>query len=301
MKAPLETELALLSVNEIAPALGIDRAPPWAQKLAKSALMVPSRPLARVLARLDRRVREAGLSSAADETLRALGVRWEIAGSSEIPLKGPLLIVANHPGAYDALSLMASIGRSDLAIIAADRPFLRALAGLRPHLLFIPLEPGNARTEARAAAMRRAIRHLGEGGALLHFPAGQIEPDPAFLKPGEEPLAEWQPGTSAFVRATASKGGRVMAAIVAGVHSPRAKRLLVTKLAEKRGITTVAPILQAALPGFRDVLVRVYFSPPLLAETIAREAGEAAINARIRREAQALLTEIDGARGAPRG
>lgn len=300
MKASSETELALLSAAEIAPALGIDRAPPWAQYLAKSALAVPSLPLARVLARLDRRAQEVGLPSAADETLRALGVNWRAdrAGSSgaEIPPRGPLLIVANHPGAYDALSLMASIGRRDLAIIAADRPFLRALPGLSPHLVFVPIEPGNVRTLARVAAMRRAARHLGEGGALLHFPAGQIEPDPAFLKPGEEPLAPWLPGTSALVKATARQGGHVMVSIVAGVHSPRAKRLLVTKLAEQRGITTIAPILQAALPGFRDVLVRVRFSRPLLAEEIAREGGEAAITERLRREARALLTEIAGAR-----
>src|SRR5215207_1146013 len=64
-----ETELALLSADEIAPALGIDRAPRWAQDLAKTALALPSRPLARVLARLDQRVAEVGLPSAAEEAL----------------------------------------------------------------------------------------------------------------------------------------------------------------------------------------------------------------------------------------
>lgn len=306
MNAASENELALLSADEIAPALGLSRAPPWAQDLVKRGLSMPSRPLARVLARLDRRVGEVGLPSAAEEALRALGVQVQASGldgagrrsiNAPIPASGPMLVVANHPGAYDALALMASLGRRDLMIIAADRRFLRALPGLAPHLLFVPIEPGNVRALARVAAMRRAARHLGEGGALLHFPAGRIEPDPAFLKPNEEPLATWHPGTGALVRAAASQGGRVAAAIVSGVHSPRAKALFVTKLAERRGITTIAPILQAALPGFRDVVVRVRVSAPRLAAELlslgveARQGGEAAITERVRREALAVLKD----------
>jgi len=43
---------------------------------------------------------------------------------------------------------------------------------------------------------------------------------------------------------------------VRGVHSPRAKRLLINRLAEKRGISTLSPLVQL-VGRLRDVKARV--------------------------------------------
>jgi 1-acyl-sn-glycerol-3-phosphate acyltransferase len=161
------------------------------------------------------------------------------------------LVLANHPGAYDALALMSALGRQDLRILAADRTFLRALPRLSAHLLFVPEQASE-----RAGALKRAVRHLRQGGALLHFPTGQIEPDADFEPEGAALLGPWQPGVSALVAACARVDGRVLVAGVRGVHSPRAKRWLLNRAAERRGITTLSPLLQM-VGRLRDVTTRV--------------------------------------------
>src|SRR4051812_25549798 len=44
-------------------------------------------------------------------------------GRSHIPVRGPALFVANHPGLVDSLALFATIGRDDLKVVAEQRPF----------------------------------------------------------------------------------------------------------------------------------------------------------------------------------
>ncbi|CAN95889.1 MULTISPECIES: 1-acyl-sn-glycerol-3-phosphate acyltransferase [Sorangium] len=289
MTEPLERELANLSGAEMVAALGLGGAPAWVRRAGRAAFAVPSWPLGRVLARFDRRTGEAGLHVAAREALAGFGARWT--ADAAPPSRGALLVVSNHPGAYDALALMAALGREDLMIVAADRRFLRALPHVSRRLLFVPIDEGGAPAlAARSASVRRALRHLRRGGALLHFPAGRIEADPAFAGEGDALLAAWQPSAGALLRAAAAAGGRAAVAIVSGVHSPRAKRLAITRWAERRGITTLAPLLQAALPGFDDVEVRVRLGEARDAAEVARGArDDAALTRRLKDEAAALL------------
>ncbi|WP_437708823.1 1-acyl-sn-glycerol-3-phosphate acyltransferase [Sorangium sp. So ce448] len=289
MTEPLERELANLSGAEMVAALGLDGAPAWVRRAGRAAFAVPSWPLGRVLARFDRRTGEAGLHVAAREALAGFGARWT--ADAAPPSRGALLVVSNHPGAYDALALMAALGREDLMIVAAERRFLRALPHVSRRLLFVPIDEGGAiALAARSAGVRRALRHLRRGGALLHFPAGRIEADPAFAGQGDALLAAWQPSAGALLRAAAAAGGRAAVAIVSGVHSPRAKRLAITRWAERRGITTLAPLLQAALPGFDDVEVRVRLGEARDAAEVARGArDDAALTRRLKDDAAALL------------
>jgi hypothetical protein len=282
MADALATTLARLSGDEMVAALQWDAAPPWVKRTASSAFAIASWPLGRALARFDRAIAADGLPSAANGMLAALGARWT--SNVAAPTCGPLVVVANHPGAYDALALMAAIGRRDLAIVAADRRFLRALPALGTHLVFVP---DDARDGGRATAVRRAMRHVRGGGALLHFGAGRIEPDASFATAGESLLAEWSAGTGAFLRAAAASRAAVMLAFVSGVHSARAKRSVVNRLAERRGITTVAPLLQIALPGYGDVSVRVSLTPPRTWDAGATET-DAPITRRARDAALAL-------------
>lgn len=291
MADPLEREITALSSEEMVSALGLGAAPAWVRRAVRAAFAVPSRPLGRVLSRFDRRLGEAGLPVAAREALAGFGARW--AADRPAPRRGALLVLSNHPGVYDALALFAALERSDLMVVAAERRFLRALPNVSQRLLFVPIdERGGRGIQARTAGVRRALRHLRGGGALLHFPAGRIEPDPAFLGPEEEPLAPWHPSAGTLLRAAAAAGGQVVLAAVSGVHSPRAKRLLVTRMAERRGITTLAPLLQLAVPGLGDVDVRVRLSE-------AREAGalssgsrdDVELTRRLREEAAALASD----------
>jgi hypothetical protein len=131
------------------------------------------------------------------------------------------------------------------------------------------------------------MEHLGRGKAVLHFAAGRIEPDLAFDAYGVEPLARWQTGTGRLARAAADAGGSVVAALVLGVHSRRAKELSITKLAERRGLSTLAPLLQVAIPALREVAVTVRFTPRM----DAWEAGlrDARLAAAVRERALGLV------------
>lgn len=291
MADPLARELADLSGEEMVAALGLGAAPAWVRRAGRAAFAVPSRPVGRALARFDRRIGEVGLPAAAREALAGFGARWAV--ERPAPRRGALLVLSNHPGAYDALALFASLDRADLMIVAAERRFLRALPNASQRLVFVPIDAGGGREIlARTAGVRRAARHLRGGGAILHFPAGRIEPDPAFLGPGEEPLAPWHPSAGSLLRAAAAAGGSVVVAAVSGVHSPRAKRLLVTRLAERRGITTLAPLLQMVVPGLRGVDVRVRLGEAREAEALSSgSSDDAELTRRLRAEAAALTSD----------
>ena len=241
--------LAQISAREMVAALGLRSWPDWARRGLSLPFYVASRRLGQTLATFDRDVLLHGLPQAAAGALAGFGVALQVSG---VPAcEGSCLVLANHPGAYDALSLMRAIGRRDLLILAADREFLRALTGLSTHLVFV----GDAPSE-RARALKRSLAWLRRGGALLHFPAGRIEPDANFVLPGTPLLESWQPGVSALVKACERVGGRVLVAGVRGVHSPRAKRLLLNRMAEARGISTLSPLVQLVF-GLRDVQARV--------------------------------------------
>lgn len=230
-------------------ALGVRGAPPFVRQGLAWPFYVASRTLGNALAQLDHDVAAQGLPAAAQRALRSFGVALQTSGTG--PGHGPRLVLANHPGAYDALALMSALEREDLLILAADRGFLRALPRLSAHFLFVGERAGQ-----RAGALKRAVTHLRRGGALLHFPAGQIEPDADFAPEPASWLEPWHPGVSALVQACQRADGRVLVAGVRGVHSPRAKRWLLNRAAERRGITTLSPLLQM-VGKLRDVTARV--------------------------------------------
>jgi 1-acyl-sn-glycerol-3-phosphate acyltransferase len=283
----LERTIAELSADEMVASLNLASAPAALRAIIRSALSAVSRPLGRVLARFDARIDAFGLARAATMALTDLGARWTSEGTSP-PTRGPLLVVANHPGAYDALILLAALGRDDVAIVAADRTFLRALPALARHLLFVPEGPAAPPLE-RARGLRRALRQLDSGSALVHFGAGRIEPDPAFSVQGAPLLAPWSRGTGALVRGAASANGSVAVAIIEGVHSPRAKRFFLTRMAERRGVTTLALLLQVAVRRYRNVDATVRFAPVIGASELAQSGDDLIITERVRDRARALL------------
>lgn len=277
----LSHELAALSASEMVAALGVRRAPELVRRGLAVPFYVASRTLGKTLAELDATVAARGLPAAAQQALERFGISLQASGAQLGA--GPCLVLANHPGAYDALALISALGRTDLLILAADRVFLRALPQLSSHLLFVGERPSE-----RAGALKGALRHLKAGGAVLHFPAGQIEPDADFEADGAQLLKPWLPGVTALVKACAKADGRVVLAGVRGVHSPRAKHLLLNRLAEQRGITTLCPLLQM-VGKLRDVVTKVRALDAGSAHSLA-ELAPAEQAARLRSVLQQALT-----------
>jgi hypothetical protein len=221
-----ERELISINTQDMLNAMG------WAnlrffRRSAEIALRYPARSFARRMVSFDDSVGEAGIQHAARALVSAYAREPVIHGAERIPALGPVLLLANHPGMTDAACLFASIPRKDLKVVAADRPFLRALRAASRSLIFIPAEPLK-----RIAALRSAVSHLRAGGALLSFPAGTIEPDPDVLPGAVEALSRWSRSTTLFLRYVPES--IVLPVVVRGVLSRRAQSSPLTRLRARR-------------------------------------------------------------------
>jgi 1-acyl-sn-glycerol-3-phosphate acyltransferase len=230
----------------------------------------PVRRLARQVMGFDGIVGEAGLGAGGAWALERLCRSTSIEGSDDVPRGGPLLLVSNHPGLADAVALFAATPREDLRVIAADRPFLDCLPNTSRHLLTVAQGPAG-----RSGVVRAAARHLRGGGAVLTFPGGRIEPDPAVLPGAVEALGSWSSSADLFARL--APGLAVVPVVVSGVISPNALRIPLTRLRRrKRDREWLAATLQMLTPPLRDVDVRVEFGHPIYAQS-TDGIGEAVI------------------------
>ena len=238
---------------------------------------VPVRRLARQVLAFDRAVGESGLGTGGSWALGKMCRSASIEGRDNVPRRGPLLLVSNHPGLADAVALFAATPREDLRVIAADRPLLDALPNTSRYLLTVSEDSGGRSTVVRAAA-----RHLRGGGAVLSFPGGMIEPDPAVLPGAVESLDRWSSSADLFTRLAPDLA--VVPVVVSGVISARALRIPLTRLRRRRRDREwLAATLQMLIPALRDVDVRVEFGNPIYA------AGASGIGQAVLEETRRLI------------
>lgn len=207
----------------------------------------------------DTRVGKEGLAEGSAWLMSRMTAGLVTSDLERVPVQGPLVVLANHPGMTDTVALFTSLAsRPDLRVMASDRPFLRALPNVSRQLILLP-ENG----AGRMAALRGAARHLREGGALLTFPAGDIEPDPATFgpQPALASLQGWSDSFALFARWVPS--ARFVPALVSNVISPDAQRHPLTRLRRTaRDREKLAAAMQVALPRYRGLVARVAFGHP---------------------------------------
>ncbi len=252
--------LARACAEDLISAFGLGGLGPGAARaLLRLLSSLPARRLARQIATYDEIVGEAGLPAGGSWAMEQMARRVAVEGAEGVPRGGPLLVVSNHPGLADAVALFSAMPREDLKVIAAERPFLSALPNTSKALIPVPERPGGRSKAARAAA-----RHLRAGGAVITFPGGRIEPDPAVLPGAVEALGEWSGSVDLFVRLV--PGLTVVPAVVSGVISPSALRNpLALVRSDPRDRRWLSATLQMLVPALRDVTTRVEFGPPLRA------------------------------------
>jgi hypothetical protein len=209
-------DLTRFIIDEIVIAL---KQPPHgvARRILGPLLKLPARRFAVLMAEVDRRVAQHGIVAAAQWLLTQIVTGIDARGTEHIPRTGPLLVTANHPGAYDIVALIASIGRNDIKIIASGVPFTRSLIATSPHLIYV--NPDDLGATDRMVAIRSGIRHLQAGGALLIYPTGIVDPDPDIAPGLEESIGTWSGSLEIFLRRTPAT--RVVTAIVSSVLSRR--------------------------------------------------------------------------------
>ena len=272
--ATLESEdrlerLTQVCVDDLISAFGLGEVS-HGRAVMESISRIPARRLARQILTYDRIVGESGLGTGGAWALKRLSRSTSIEGQEYVPRDGPLLLVSNHPGLADAVALFATTPRDDLRVIAADRPFLEALPNTSHYLLTV-----REASAGRLGVARAAARHLRGGGAVLTFPGGRIEPDPAVLPGAVEALNHWSSSADLFARLT--PGLAVVPVAVSGVISPSSLRNpLIHLRRRRRDREWLAATLQVLIPALRDVEARVEFGRPISAERGAA-VGDAVI------------------------
>ena len=223
---------------------------------------VPAERLARQVATYDEIVGESGLAAGGGWALGRMARGVKVEGRGNVPVEGPVLITANHPGLADSLALFTTVPREDLRVVAAEKPFLAALPNTSRYLI-----PVSESSSERLGAVRTAARHLKRGGAVLTFPGGRIEPDPAVLPGARDALERWSESLDLFARLVPDL--TVVPAVVSGVLSPTALRNpLIFVRRRRRDREWLAATLQMLTPALRNVTTRVVFGEPVRAEEV---------------------------------
>lgn len=163
---------------------------------------------------LDRVVADGGLAAGARWLLPRFVKGHAARGVEKIPSTGPLVIAANHPASYDSVVISAYVERPDYKVIIGDIPFFKHLPGISERAIYTPKQ-GNL--HGRMEVIRKSIRHLKDGGALLIFARGGIEADPAFMPNADAEFDQWSRSLEIFLDSV--PGTRTIVTIVSGVIS----------------------------------------------------------------------------------
>jgi hypothetical protein len=207
--------------EEICKALGFSRQGTMSRFLGP-LFRYPARRFAKVIARADDEVRSSGLSGGSRRLLADLSLKADVRGAENIPKSGPLLVVSNHPGAYDSIVIMSCVPRKDLKVVLSDVALTRAFSAARQYFIYAPLD-----TAGRRTALLASIDHLKSGGALLLFAHDEVEPDPETGHGAMDAIQDWSRSIEIMVRSVVDT--RLQVVMASGIlmsrflHSPLVK------------------------------------------------------------------------------
>lgn len=150
--------------------------------------------LAELLERIDDQLNETTLYETAGRAIQSFSDGLVVNNQGAIPVYGPLLVVANHPGLADILGVVASLKREDVKIVAQQKGFMRVLRNINRHILTI--EPDST---FKLNVIREVIHALKDGMAVIIFPSGSLEPDSAIVPGAVESLQGWSDSIGVFL------------------------------------------------------------------------------------------------------
>ncbi len=184
--------LLMHSVHEI---LGTLKSSGFVQSIFNFIFYLPVRYFANFFVAFDEKTQTDGFPAAGKWLCTRFVSDIKVHGKENIPGDGPLMIVSNHPGAYDSFCILATLGREDMNAIISDIPFCMAMPHVAPHLIYT-----NSDVDVRMLAIRDAIKRLQSGAAFLIFPTGLIDPDPSFMENAIDELQNWSNSVELFLR-----------------------------------------------------------------------------------------------------
>ena len=179
-----------------------------------------------------------------DRVLKSLGIGFSYLHEdlARIPVKGPVVVMANHPfGGVEGIILLSMLRRIRPDVRAMANIMLSAIPEMRDQFIFV--DPFGTRNAVRSniRPLKECLAWLKDGGMLIVFPAGEVSSYDRRENRVRDPV--WSPSTAALVRKTEATvvpmyftGHNTTAFNVAGFIHPRLRTLLLPRqLSNKRG------------------------------------------------------------------
>jgi hypothetical protein len=257
--------LTQINLDDLISSLGWQNRP-FLARLLRRTLIYPPLAFARQVAEFDSAIATHGLVEASRLALRNYTDHLQIFGRDRIPAeRSAFLALSNHPGMTDTLSLFVALNRTDLKIIALNRPFLNAMPNMSKQLAYVTDDAGT-----RFRLIRQISAHLRNGGAALTFPAAHIEPDPDVQKGSVDSLRSWTDSASIFIRMAPDTA--VLPVVVRGVLRKNFAFHPLTYLKrarqEREKFAAALQLLAHVMLKMRDVHVRVQIGNPIYARDL---------------------------------
>ena len=255
-------------LDEIVKSVGLPQTKFW-RTIFSPFFWIPTQRFSHVGARFDAIVARSGFHDAMRDLQSFFVHDVKVSGIENIPLSGPVLVLSNHPGTYDAVVLSAQIPRDDVKIVASDIPFIEKMKSANRHFLFATRD-----TFKRMVVIRQAVDHLKNDGVVIIFPSGHIDPEPAFLDVAMGEIENWSQAINIFLHKAPDT--RIVVALVSNVLAERYFRNPLTRLRkELRDRQRIGEFLQVIdqlvfRKRFKHVPV-VTFARPFVLEDIGAE------------------------------
>lgn len=129
----------------------------------------------KMVSRAEKRAEKRDWNYACQEAVKEMGVNYEVRGVENIPKKGGVLYVCNHPyGLLDAAILIGGLGsliskkERELKLIGMNQ--LRAIKGIEKIVYFVH----STVKKPNMGSVRESLRYIKNGGDLAIYPAGEM-------------------------------------------------------------------------------------------------------------------------------
>ena len=194
LSEPAINQVQSAITDEVFYALGLNRRGSF-RHVFGWAFAKPTFRFSKMMVSVDRAVKEGGPQAGCKALLDIMKVKVSASGVENIPTEGPTLILSNHPGAYDSVAIGSLVPRLDLKIIAAITRLYQVLPHIHPVMIYASRDP-----KLRLTALRQAVAHFMNGGTLLQFSSGNIDPDPALSPITKEDFKIWHRSFELFLK-----------------------------------------------------------------------------------------------------
>ncbi len=258
----------------------------WLRKAVSRIVQKPVNHFSKLIVDFDTSIQKNGFVYAANEILSDLTGEVVATGQEFIPASGPLIIASNHPGTYDGLAIISHLPRDDFRLIVSGIPFFQNLPNASKYLIFATHD-----TSDRMDVIRKSVRHLQEGGALLIFPSGRLDPDPSLFSNAGEGLKKWSRSIEIFLKKVPE--AQLVLTVASGVLSRKYVHHPLTKLfkndhEQRRFMEFMQIIKQMAMGKPVELHPKVTFDEPLKAADLLTNSSDI-FEFAIIKKAEALL------------